>query len=257
MKKIKCLIKTLTTITGLLLITLSLDVIAEDNGYEQARWNEIHFKPEIDKATNKQCLSCHKEVVERKPLKKSPAGLESKDTLAWYQTLGTYEGEQDTFHRRHLVTPLAKQLMDMKCTTCHQGNDPREEAPNPPSEQNTNFTLRKMVNPETCQMCHGQFNYEVMGLPGTWHEVGESMGNNCLTCHAVIRTKRHQVNFLKADAIEKAGAKDADSCFGCHGGRAWYRKHYSYPRHAWEGMAKEIPDWAKDRPTESNKRFLK
>lgn len=40
MKKIKCLIKTLTTITGLLLITLSLDVIAEGKGYEQARWNE-------------------------------------------------------------------------------------------------------------------------------------------------------------------------------------------------------------------------
>lgn len=256
MKEIRCFVKTLTTIAGLLLIVTSLDVMAEDKGYEQARWNEIHFKPNIDKATDKQCLACHQDVLERKSLNKTPAGLDSKDTLAWYQTLNTYAGEQETFHRRHLVTPLAKRLMDMRCTTCHQGSDPRGEAPNPPSTHNSDFTLRKSVNPETCLMCHAQFNYKVMALPGPWQEVGETVGNNCLTCHAVIRTNRHKVNFLKTDVIEKAGAESADACFGCHGGRAWYRKHYPYPRHAWDGMAKEVPEWATQRATESDKRFL-
>ena len=100
-------------------------------------------------------------------LQKSPAGVTTSETLAWYQTLNTYEGPQETFHRRHLVTPLAKQLMDMKCTTCHQGNDPREEAPIPPTSDDAGFTLRKMVNPKTCLMCHGQFGYQLMGLPGS------------------------------------------------------------------------------------------
>ena len=30
---------------------------------------------------------------------------------------------------------------------------------------------------------------------------------------------------------------------------------YPYPRHAWPGMPPEVPDWAKDRPTESEARF--
>ncbi len=80
--------------------------------------------------------------------------------------------------------------------------------------------------------------------------------NNCLLCHANIRTTRHQVNFLKADAIEAAAAEDPDVCFGCHGGRQWYRIAYPYPRHSWDGMGDDIPDWAKDRPTESEPRFL-
>ena len=56
-------------------------------------------------------------------------------------------------------------------------------------------------------------------------------------------------------AVEAAGQKNGDVCYGCHGGRAWYRIAYPYPRHAWEGMAPEIPDWAKARPTESEARF--
>ena len=35
-------------------------------------------------------------------------------------------GEQETFHRRHLVTDYAREVMDLRCNTCHQGNDPRE-----------------------------------------------------------------------------------------------------------------------------------
>ncbi len=227
----------------------------KDNGYENARWIPIHFKPAIDKADDNLCLSCHQEILQRKVRQQSPAGVKTSDTLAWYQTLHTYEGEQDTFHRRHLVTPLAQELMDLKCNTCHQGHDPREAAQVPPDHSNQDFTLRKTVNTEICLMCHGASPYQLMGLPSPWHESRDLFQNNCLLCHAGIRTNRHQVNYLKPDAIEKAGAKDSDVCYGCHGGRQWYRIPYPYPRHAWKGMSPETPDWAKDRPTESEARF--
>ncbi|WP_144375287.1 hypothetical protein [Thiolapillus brandeum] len=170
--------------------------------------------------------------------------------------MNTYEGPQETFHRRHLVTPYAKKVMKMKCNTCHQGENPREEAPIPPDQKNTDFTLRKQVNPETCLMCHGSFpDYKRMGLPSHWNESRDMFQDNCLVCHAGIRTNRHKVNFLNPEAIEAAAQGNADVCFGCHGGRQWYRISYPYPRHPWPGMAKEVPDWAKDRPTESPERF--
>ncbi len=226
----------------------------------RAIYDPIHFKPAIDTATDAQCLACHREVLDDKVRERSPAGVKASTSKAWYQQLSTYTGEQDTFHRRHLVTPMARELMNLRCTTCHQGNDPREEAPGSSATampQSTHaFTLRKQVNPETtCLKCHGQMNIQVMGLPSPWHESKDMFGNSCLTCHAAIRTKRHQVNYLKADAIEAAGAKNAATCYGCHGGRSWYRIAYPYPRHAWDGMAPEVPEWAKDRPTESEARF--
>ncbi len=228
---------------------------SNDPGYEEARWNPIHFQPAISEATNDQCLECHQEVLDRQVLVKSPAGVQPDDVIAWYQTLDTYSGPQETMHRRHLVTPLAEELMAMRCTTCHQGNDPREEAPIQPTSEDAGFTLRKMVNPKTCLMCHGQFGYQLMGLPGPWREVAAVFGNNCLTCHAATRTTRHQVNFLRAENIEARGKENADVCFGCHGGRAWYRVSYPYPRHEWPGMPDTTPDWAKNRPTESEARF--
>ena len=228
---------------------------ANNTDYQAARWDPIHFEPAIDSATDKQCLSCHQEILERRVLPQSPAGVAASESLAWYQTLSTYQGEQETFHRRHLVTPLATRLMAMKCNTCHQGNDPREEAPLPPDEIRTDFTLRKAVNPNICLMCHGANPYQLMGLPKPWSESREMFQDNCLLCHANIRTHRHQVNYLKADAIEEAGKQDSDVCYGCHGGRQWYRIPFPYPRHAWKGMAETIPDWAKDRPAESEARF--
>lgn len=237
------------------LIVVCSYAIAAEQDYEAARWDPIHFKPAIDKAKNKQCLSCHQEILKRKVLPQSPAGVKTTATLAWYQTLTAYEGQQETFHARHLTTPLAKKLMAMKCNTCHQGNDPREAAMSPPNHDNKDFTLRKSVNPEICLMCHGSMDYKIMGLPSHWSKSREIFQGNCMLCHGNIRTKRHQVNFLKAEAIEKAGKEDSDVCYGCHGGRQWYRIAYPYPRHAWSGMAKEIPEWAKDRPTESEPRF--
>lgn len=234
------------------------DVPARD--HLRATYDPIHYQPAIASATDAQCLACHREVLEDKVREASPAGIKAANTKAWYQRVSTYTGEQDTFHRRHLTSPMAKELMNLQCTTCHQGNDPREEAPGSSataaSQETRDFTLRKHVNVETtCLKCHGQMNTQVMGLPTPWPESKEMFGNSCLTCHSAIRTKRHQVTYLKQEAIEAAGQKNADVCYGCHGGRSWYRINYPYPRHAWEGMSPETPDWAKDRPTESEERF--
>lgn len=242
----------------LTLLVWSSGIFAEGLGpsdYDRSSWHPIHYKPVIDNAIDEQCLSCHRDILDRKVLDQSPAGVKSSEVMAWYQTLTTYEGEQETFHRRHLTTSLAKELMDMKCNTCHQGNDLREEATIPPDHSNRDTTLRKSVNPEICLMCHGANPYKRMGLPKPWVESRDMFQGDCLLCHAHIRTVRHQVNFLKADAIEEAAKKDPDVCYGCHGGRQWYRISYPYPRHAWRGMSNVIPDWAKDRPTESEARF--
>ncbi len=239
-------------------LVYGLSMAAENNpSYETARWDPIHFKPAIDKATNQQCLSCHQEILDRKVRTIAPAGVKTKDTLAWYQTLDTYKGEQDTFHRRHLVSDYAQLVMDLKCNTCHQGNDPREETANSAADTSSLLTQRKHVDPNICVMCHGEHNAKIMGVPpGNWLETGKLFNYNCLTCHVAIRTNRHQVNYLKPDAIEKAGQANTDVCFGCHGGRAWYRIAYPYPRHDWSGSGGVVPDWAKNRATESEARFL-
>jgi len=230
---------------------------AEDVDYLRAKWDPIHFQPAINEATDEQCLECHQEIMDRKVNAETPAGVKASEALAWYQTLNTYEGDQDTFHRRHLVGPLAEQFMDMKCNTCHQGNDPREETVGSSTDGPHAAVQRKMVNPEICLMCHGQYPWEnMLGMTGPWTETGKNFANNCMACHAAFRTVRHQVNFLKPEAIEEAGKTNGDVCYGCHGGRSWYRINYPYPRHEWPGMSPVAPDWAKDRPTESDPRFL-
>jgi hypothetical protein len=243
---------------AVLCLTLTLNVLAaskNEKSYQDALWDPIHFKPAIDNATDDQCLACHQEILDRRVHKHSPAGVPASETLAWYQTLDTYQGEQETFHRRHLVTPFSSQLMKLKCNTCHQGNDPREETANSSATGNPDLTQRKHVDPKICLMCHGQFPSQIMGVPGPWLDNATVFGDSCMTCHAAIRTTRHQVNFLNAEVIEKVGQQNSDVCFGCHGGRAWYRISYPYPRHSWPGAAEQVPDWAKDRPTESDERF--
>ncbi len=243
-------------VMSLCTMTISADQEKHPADYYRSLWDSVHFSPSINSATNEQCLSCHQEIIDRKVRTISPAGVKSESALAWYQTLTTYEGSQETFHRRHLITPLAKKLMKMKCTTCHQGENPREEAVIPPDITNKHFTLRKSVNPEVCLMCHGAFpDYKRMGLPSHWNTSRDLFQNNCLLCHNGVRTNRHQVNFLNPEAIETSGKENSDVCFGCHGGRQWYRISNPYPRHSWPGMAKETPEWAKGRPTESNPRF--
>ncbi len=233
--------------------------------YYSAMWDPIHRQPAILKASNQDCLKCHNEILSAQVLPESEAGLKANETLAWYQTLDTYEGKQETFHWRHLESPLAKKVMNLKCNFCHKGNDPREEAPFANGDP-SGFSLRKLVDPEqTCLRCHGQMNWKVMTLPtpmqGPWHLVRDTHQNDCLSCHAIYRTVRHQVSYLHAENIEElANIQNlgGDVCYGCHGGRAWYNIGYPYPRHEYPGMDKipePHPDWAKDRPTESDPQY--
>jgi len=227
----------------------------------RATYSPLHFKPAIDAASDADCLACHREVLDDRVRERSPSGLPSAALRAAYQQVPTYEGPQETFHRRHLATPLARRLMDLRCTTCHQGQDIREEAQGSSAtaapQTDASFALRKQVDPAaTCLKCHGRMPWEHMGLAGPWEQVRAVFGNSCLdACHDRIRTVRHQVSYLKADAIEAAGREDAEACHGCHGGRAWYRIAYPYPRHRWPEMGGTVPEWAKDRPTESERRF--
>lgn len=237
---------------------------------QRATWDALHRFPESASANDETCLTCHQEILQDRPRMESPAGLRSADALAWYQTLDTYSGEQESFHWRHLRSPLAQQVMNLGCNFCHQANDPREESPHAmraaaaaaPAPFQPLFTLRRHVNPgETCLRCHGSFPAEVMGLTESWHETREGLEdeetpNGCLTCHAdTFRTERHRVTYLSAEAIEKAAQTGSDVCFGCHGGRSWYRVSYPYPRTPWPDMPEETPDWAIDRPRHSDPRF--
>ncbi|PID37207.1 MAG: hypothetical protein CR993_01510 [Rhodobacterales bacterium] len=251
-------------------LVADLEALAPTLDYQRARYHPLHFSPMIEEASNEQCLTCHQEILDHKPRAASIAGVPAEDTIAWYQTLDTYAGPQDTFHYRHLESDFAKEVMNLECVFCHKGNDPREETPDmlPTREAFEagvvpEFTLRKMVNPsETCLRCHGQFPYEVMDLEAPWHEIRADMEypeapNGCLSCHAEgFRTVRHGVSYLNAANIEKLAREgSSDTCYGCHGGRAWYRISYPYPRHAWPDMDEEIPEWAVDRPTESDPEY--
>ncbi len=241
--------------------------------YQRARYHPLHFKPAADTASNGECLVCHSEILSTKVRETSPAGLKAADAKAWYQTLATYDGAQQTFHQRHMSTPYAQAVMNLKCSFCHQGNDPREESTFntvSASDMTSNnghepFTLRKMVNPsETCLRCHGAMPdpEKIMGLPGKWPDIRKDMENadtpnGCLTCHGeTVRLNRHKVTYLNAATIEDLAKVSSDVCYGCHGGRAWYRISYPYPRHAWPGMDPAVPDWAKDRKSESDPRYV-
>ena len=238
--------------------------------HQRAQYHPIHFPPQIDTATNAECLACHQEIADHKVRETSIAGVKAADSLAWYQTLDTYAQDQADFHWRHLQSDFAKEVMNLDCVFCHKGNDPRDESPwlmpgkTDPNAPVPQFTARKMVDPsETCLLCHGSFPAANMGLEGKWPELRADLEtpeapNGCLSCHAeTFRTNRHSVDYLNAANIEEAArAGTSDTCFGCHGGRAWYRTSYPYPRHAWPGMDTEtVPDWATNRPTESKPEY--
>lgn len=160
----------------------------------RAAESPLHYPPAIATAGDDQCVACHGAVLVDKP-----------------------RGEQESFHRRHLVTPTARQVMNLRCNTCHQGRDAARH--------------KQVDAATTCLKCHGQMPWGRMRLVGPWPETRQHYGNSCLaSCHDRIRTRRHQVAYLKPDAIEAAGRKDADTCYGCHGGRAWYRVAYAYGR---------------------------
>lgn len=240
--------------------------------YERARYHPLHFPPQINTASNEECLVCHAEIMSHEPLATSPAGVPATGTMAWYQTLATYDGAQADFHFRHMQSDYAKSVMNLECTFCHKGNDPREESPDMipgrtafSAAATPEFTLRKMVNPSTtCLLCHGAMPdpVEIMGLEGPWHEIradfeDEETLNGCLTCHGEygFRTNRHNVSYLNAANIEDLATASSDTCYGCHGGRQWYRISYPYPRHPWEDMDEETPEWALTRSPESDPKY--
>ncbi len=143
----------------------------EGRDHWRATYDPLHFKPAIDTATDAQCLACHREVLDDTVREASPAGVPAATSKAWYQQLSTYQGTQETFHRRHLLTPMARELMNLRCNTCHQGHDPREEAPGSSAtstpQATTDFTLRKQVDVETtCLKCHGADERCDHGLAG-------------------------------------------------------------------------------------------
>lgn len=241
-----------------LLATLPAVVTAAPaTDYLTAKWDPIHFQPAIATATDDQCLACHRPVLEQMPRPDTLSGKPVSDRLAWYQTLDTYGGEQDSFHRRHLVSPEAKRLMNFKCNTCHQGHDIREEISGSADDAQLGLLSRKSVDPDICLMCHGKFNWQTMaGLAGDWPEVREHFKDDCVTCHKQYRTVRHKLNFLNEAEIEKAGTESSDSCYGCHGGRSWYAIAYPYVRRPWlERMPEVEPEWAEGRPDTYPERF--
>ncbi|MFB2531556.1 cytochrome c family protein [Paracoccus sp. p3-h83] len=245
--------------------------------YERARHHPLHYPPQIAQASDQECLVCHAEILDHKLRDESPAGLKTDSTIAWYQTLATYDGAQADFHSRHMTSDFAQATMNLTCNFCHKGNDVREETPDMMPNRaafsadpaQPEFTLRKMVNPETtCLRCHGAMPdpENIMGLAGPWHEIRADMedvtsddpllANGCLSCHKdLFRTNRHAVTYLKAATIEDLAEAGSDTCYGCHGGRQWYRISYPYPRHPWPGMDPAVPDWAKDRPTASDPEY--
>ena len=250
----------------------ALKATIEGMDYERARYHPLHFPPQINTASNEECLVCHAEIMTHKPREASPAGVPATGTIAWYQTLATYDGPQADFHFRHLQSAYATSVMNLQCTFCHKGNDPREESPDLirgraafSAPATPEFTLRKMVNPSTsCLLCHGAMPDPegIMGLDGPWHQIradfeDEETLNGCLTCHGEygFRTNRHNVTYLNAATIEDLATASSDTCYGCHGGRAWYRISYPYPRHPWEDMDEETPEWALTRPTQSNPQY--
>ena len=235
--------------------------------YQAARFHPLHFPPASLTASSEECLVCHEEVLSDKPRAASPAGVSADATMGWYQTLDTYQGAQESFHFRHLQSDFARLTMNLECSFCHKGNDPREESPDMIAGRAAHtaaavpeFTLRKMVNPSTtCLMCHGAFPSQAMGLEGPWHTIRADLetepgSNGCLTCHSeTFRTNRHLVDFLNAGNIEAlARVGSSDACYGCHGGRKWYRNSFPYPRNPWPGMDTAVPEWAAGRPTASD-----
>ena len=199
-----------------------------DMDYETARFHPLHYPPASLTASNAECLACHAEILSHRPREVSPAGVPNTATIAWYQTLDTYAGSQESFHQRHMGSDFAQLTMNLQCRFCHQANDPREESPdmivgrdNHTAPAVPEFNLRRMVNPSTtCLMCHGAFPGEVMGLDGHWLDLREDFEweagvNGCLSCHddGGFRTERHRVTYLNAGNIEAlARTGSSDSC---------------------------------------------
>jgi hypothetical protein len=186
-----------------------------------ARRTPVHFPPLASRTDDSVCLACHWDQIFESPRVAAPAGLLREDAGAWYQELSTYAGRQESFHWRHYSGDYARDVLRLRCNTCHHGHDPLEQAAL--SESGETVALRKRVNPMLCLKCHGRFpdHDPLITLP--WEEARRDFDGNCLVCHAADAARRHQARFLARERIERRAAESSDVCYGCHGGRAWYR----------------------------------
>lgn len=198
-----------------------------DPGFDprKAQWNDVHFPPQVDQVPDQTCASCHRALLTQAVREASPAGLSRDDAAAWYQSLNTYAGPQLTFHERHLTAPYAREVLRMACRDCHRGHDPRERAVIPDSPERP-LALRKRVHPGICLRCHGQFPDHQPLLGNDWRAERADFDNDCRVCHAADRARRHTSPWLDAARIESLAIGNGDVCYGCHGGRAWYRVAY-------------------------------
>ena len=89
-------------------------------GAEAASGNLVELHRNAGKQSNKECLSCHANVVKDKTLNK----------------------KFKTMHRLHLESKLDT---PKKCSECHQSVDLREGSAS---------ALRKQVDPGVCADCH-------------------------------------------------------------------------------------------------------
>jgi hypothetical protein len=136
--------------------------------------------------------------------------VRAADSLAWYQLTSTYSGEQDSFHRRHLVTPMAKQLMNLNATpvikATTRAKKPRALGDGATPQADAGFTLRKQVNPETDlpqvswpvpgQGDHGPaqaFAYEPYPTDDQLTTVVTSCDHNCGSRHMLVAHKKGDV----------------------------------------------------------------
>jgi hypothetical protein len=181
--------------------------------YQRARFDPIHFQPAIAQASDAQCLACHEEVLKPSMREQSPAGVKAA-TTAWYQQTNTYQGAQETFHRRHLSTPLARSLMDLRCNTCHEGHDQRDEHPlsSATSQRNGGFPAQARESRNHLPQVPWP---DELQRDGPARALAQEQGDVPEQLPAVPRGDphhRHQVNYLKAEAIEAAATGNAATC---------------------------------------------
>jgi hypothetical protein len=206
-----------------LLVVGGTSVAEVDPEYERHRrlWERSHFPPGED-SLDGRCLGCHADVLEQAPRRAMPAGALPEGLLPPYQRLATYDGGQASFHWRHRRSSYAQSVMRMRCQSCHRGRDPRLPEVHR-HEREFPVALRKRVHPNLCVNCHGRFPDHRAAFDGDWPAVRQRFDGNCLVCHEGDSARRHHNPLLDREAVEAQARDSGDVCYGCHGGRAWYR----------------------------------
>jgi hypothetical protein len=177
----------------------------------RASYSPLHFKPAIDTATDAQCLACHKEVLEDKPRVASPAGVRAADSIAWYQRTSTYSGEQDSFPSPAPGDADGAGLDEPALHHLPSGPGPARgsagllgdgDAPDrSPASPCASRSIRKPPASSATASFRPRRSW---ACPARGPRSRTCSRTTAWRCHAAIRTNRHQVSYLNADAIEAA-----------------------------------------------------